>query len=140
MFITLEDETGITNLIVWPKLFEAQRRVVLSAGMMGCKGQVQHQGGVTHIVADRMTDLTGILRRVGEIDNAFPLTTGRDDEAKHGGSPDQRGRGDRRNPEAGGLGRKPREIYVPALSMETLRADQEGSVAPPIKIRARDFR
>jgi error-prone DNA polymerase len=70
--------------------------LVLSAGMMGCRGMVQHQGGVTHVIAERLTDLTPMLRRVGEIDHAFPLTTGRGGEAKHGGSPDQRRRGNPR--------------------------------------------
>jgi error-prone DNA polymerase len=140
MFITLEDETGVANLIVWPKLFEKQRRLVLSAGMMGCRGQVQRQGEVTHVIVDCFTDLTGMLRRVGEMDEAFPLTTGRGDEARHGGSPDQRGRGDRRNAEGGGLGRRSRDIYVPDLSMEALRAGQEESAAPPIRVKARDFR
>jgi error-prone DNA polymerase len=140
MFITLEDETGVANLIVWPKLFEKQRRLVLSAGMMGCRGQVQRQGEVTHVIVDCFTDLTGMLRRVGEMDEAFPLTTGRGDEARHGGSPDQRGRGDRRNAEGGGLGRRSRDIYVPDLSMEALRAEQEESAAPPIRVKARDFR
>jgi error-prone DNA polymerase len=41
MFITLEDETAVANLIVWPSLFEKQRRLVLSAGMMGVQGKVQ---------------------------------------------------------------------------------------------------
>jgi error-prone DNA polymerase len=139
MFVTLEDETGIANLIVWPKLFEQQRRLVLSAGMMGCMGQVQHQGGVTHIIADRLTDLTDMLRRVGEIDEAFPLSTGRGDEVRQGSGPDQRGRGDPRNVETGELGRKPRDIYVPDLSMNALRAEQEES-APPIRVRTREFR
>jgi error-prone DNA polymerase len=40
MFITLEDETEVANLIVWPSLFERQRRVVLSAGLLACRGRV----------------------------------------------------------------------------------------------------
>jgi DNA polymerase III alpha subunit len=40
LFITLDDETEVANLIVWPSLFEKQRRHVLSARMIGCRGKV----------------------------------------------------------------------------------------------------
>jgi error-prone DNA polymerase len=44
MFITIEDETGIANLVVWPKVFEKYRRVVLGAGMIGVRGRIQREG------------------------------------------------------------------------------------------------
>jgi error-prone DNA polymerase len=91
MFITLEDETGHANLIVWPALFEKQRRLILSATMLACHGQLQREGNVIHIVANRLEDLSDALRSVGNRDDAFPLRTGRGDEAKHGGAPDARG-------------------------------------------------
>ncbi len=90
MFITIEDETGIANLILWPSVFERQRRLVLSASMIACHGRVQQEGGVTHVIAEHLEDLTGLLRQVGERDDLIPLPTGRGDEARHGGSPDQR--------------------------------------------------
>ena len=114
MFITIEDETGIANLVVWPKVFEAQRRVILSAGMIACQGKVQREGEVIHVVADRLTDLSDLLRSVGRRD--FSLRTGRGDEAKHGGAPDPRET----------HMRKPRDIYVPDLR--------------GIKVTTRDFR
>ena len=40
-FITLEDETGIANLVVWPKVFDAHRRIVMSASLLGCQGRLQ---------------------------------------------------------------------------------------------------
>jgi error-prone DNA polymerase len=40
LFVTLEDETGVANLVVWPSLFERQRRVILSAGMLGVDGEI----------------------------------------------------------------------------------------------------
>jgi error-prone DNA polymerase len=43
MFITLEDETGIANLVVWPKVFEQYRRTVLSAGMVAVQGRIQRE-------------------------------------------------------------------------------------------------
>ncbi|SDB20481.1 error-prone DNA polymerase [Belnapia rosea] len=64
MFITIEDETGVANLIVWPSLFERQRRLVLSAGMLACRGRVQREGEVTHVIANRLEDLSDLLRGV----------------------------------------------------------------------------
>jgi error-prone DNA polymerase len=119
MFITLEDETGIANLVVWQSLFERQRRIVLGAGMMGVRGKVQRAGDVIHVVAERLTDLSDLLRSVGDREEAFPLPHGRGDEAKGGGGPDQR--------EA--LGRKPRDIYIPDLRFDG-----------GIKVKTRDFR
>jgi DNA polymerase III alpha subunit len=45
MFLTLEDETGIVNAVVWPSLFERQRRVLMTASMMGIHGKIQREGG-----------------------------------------------------------------------------------------------
>ncbi|MGZ8326573.1 MAG: error-prone DNA polymerase [Allosphingosinicella sp.] len=69
-FITLEDETGIANIILWQRKFEAQRRIVMSAAMIAVKGQMQKEGEVIHVVADRLEDLTPLLHRVGAMD--FP--------------------------------------------------------------------
>jgi error-prone DNA polymerase len=101
MFITIEDETGIANVIVWPSVFEKQRRLILSAGMFSCRGRLQREGEVIHIVAERLDDLSELLLSVGQREAAFSLKTGRGDEAKHGGSPDPRG------------SRRPRDIIVP---------------------------
>jgi error-prone DNA polymerase len=69
-FITLEDETGIANIILWQRKFEEQRRIVMSAAMIAVKGQMQKEGEVIHVVADRLEDLTPLLHRVGAMD--FP--------------------------------------------------------------------
>ncbi|GGE02984.1 hypothetical protein GCM10011390_22300 [Aureimonas endophytica] len=58
MFITIEDETGVANLVVWTKVFEANRRTVLGAGMMGVKGRIQREGEVVHLIAHALTDLS----------------------------------------------------------------------------------
>ena len=68
LFLTLEDETGIANAILWPDRFEAQRRIVMSAAMISVVGRVQREGLVIHVVADRIVDLTPMLRSVGDID------------------------------------------------------------------------
>ena len=120
MFITIEDETGVANLVVWPHLFERQRRVVLSAGMLAIDGRVQREGEVVHVVADRLHNLSALLASVGDRGEAFPLPHGRGDEAKGGGGPDHRDRGPRPP--------KVRDIYIPDLSLEAIR------------VRTRDFR
>jgi error-prone DNA polymerase len=61
MFITLEDETAVANLVVWLKVFEAHRRIVLGAGMIGVRGRIQREGEVVHLVAHHLTDLSAEL-------------------------------------------------------------------------------
>lgn len=61
MFMSIEDETGIGNLVIWPSLFERQRRLILSAGMVACHGRVQRAGEVIHLVARELQDLTPLL-------------------------------------------------------------------------------
>jgi error-prone DNA polymerase len=92
LFVTIEDETGHANLILWPAVFEAQRRLVLSASMIACRGRLQREGEVIHVIAEHLTDLSGLLRSVGERDEAFPLTPARGDEARHNTIPDPRTR------------------------------------------------
>ncbi len=90
MFITIEDETGIANLVLWPSLFEKQRRLVLSAGMLACRGRVQRDGTVIHVVVEHLTDLSQELRSVGNRSAPFPIERGRGDGATHPGSADSR--------------------------------------------------
>lgn len=64
VFVTLEDETGSINLVVWSSLVEAQRRELLSAKLMGVIGEIQREGEVIHIVAKRLIDHTELLGRL----------------------------------------------------------------------------
>ncbi len=90
LFITIEDETGVANLIVWPSIFDRQRGLVMTASMIACHGRVQREGEVIHVVTDRLEDLSGLLHSVGERDEAFPLRHGRGDAVTHPGAPDAR--------------------------------------------------
>ncbi|HSU07215.1 MAG TPA: OB-fold nucleic acid binding domain-containing protein, partial [Acetobacteraceae bacterium] len=65
LFVSIEDETGLANLIVWPSVFERQRRVLLTAAMLACRGRVQREGIVIHVVARHLTDLSEQLRGLG---------------------------------------------------------------------------
>jgi len=61
VFITLEDETGAVNIIVWPRVFETQRKALLGAQLLTVYGQWQRQGDVMHLLAVKMIDHTGLL-------------------------------------------------------------------------------
>ncbi len=60
-FVTLEDETGQVNLVVWKQLAERQRRTLIGARLMGVRGEVQREAGVTHLVAARLMDYSDLL-------------------------------------------------------------------------------
>ncbi|MBI5618608.1 MAG: error-prone DNA polymerase [Gammaproteobacteria bacterium] len=64
VFVTLEDETGSINLIVWSSLVDSQRRELLGARLMGAAGEVQRDGEVVHVVARRLFDYSGLLGRL----------------------------------------------------------------------------
>ena len=66
IFMTLEDETGVANIIVWPKVFERLRAIVLGARFVAVTGKLQSEQGVIHIVAERMKDLTPMLGLLSE--------------------------------------------------------------------------
>ena len=88
MFMTLEDETGIANLVVWPQVFEKFRRTAMAASMMAVRGRIQGEGEVVHLVAHQLTDLSAELATVGSRDAAFQLPHGRGDQVTHlGGGP-----------------------------------------------------
>jgi error-prone DNA polymerase len=80
IFMTLEDETGVANVIVWPKAFERLRAIVLSARFVAVTGKLQNEQGVIHIVADRMEDLTPWLGLLSEAGGQIDATA-RADEA-----------------------------------------------------------
>jgi error-prone DNA polymerase len=76
IFMTLEDETGIANTIIWPRKFEEYRPVIMGSRLISVSGVMQNEKGVIHIVADRFEDLTFLLGRLSEhgarIDPAIP--------------------------------------------------------------------
>jgi error-prone DNA polymerase len=105
-------------LVIWPSLYERQRRIILAAGMIAVQGRIQREGDVVHLVANQLTDLSAELAAVGECDTGFPPPHGRGHEFHHG-SPGIDPRS---------LPSKPRDIYVPDLHTDS------------IKVKTRDFR
>lgn len=92
MFVTVEDETAVANLVIWTKTFEKFRRIILGANMIGVRGRVQREGEVVHLVVHHLTDLSPELASIGSREARFPLPHGRGDEFHHGSpTPDPRG-------------------------------------------------
>jgi error-prone DNA polymerase len=61
IFMTIEDETGVANIIVWPKVFERMRAAVIAARMVAVTGKLQSESDVIHVVADTITDVSSLL-------------------------------------------------------------------------------
>jgi error-prone DNA polymerase len=66
VFVTIEDETGVANLIVWPPVLERFRRAALGATLLYCRGRLQREESVIHIVADDLQDWTRRLNTLRE--------------------------------------------------------------------------
>jgi error-prone DNA polymerase len=64
VFVTLEDETGYVNVIVWSSLVDNQRRELLGARLMAVHGVIEREGEVVHLVARRLADHSMLLGRL----------------------------------------------------------------------------
>jgi error-prone DNA polymerase len=127
VFVTIEDECGIANLVVWPKVFEAHRRIVMGARLLAVRGHVQREGLVIHLVAEQLWDWSAELDRIAEIDEAFPLEAGRGDQAKSS-TPDPRD-----EPRPRPILRSPPKKQPP-YDRSRIHLDR-----PTIRIHSRDF-
>lgn len=76
IFLTLEDETGVVNVIVWRKLYEQYRRAVIAGRMLRVTGRLQREGGVTHVIAEVVEDISAMLDSLLDVtdppENAHP--------------------------------------------------------------------
>jgi len=61
IFVTLEDETGCVNVVVWRDLIERQRRELLGARLLAVEGSIERDGEVVHLIARRLADRSGLL-------------------------------------------------------------------------------
>lgn len=108
MFITIEDETGPANVVVWPTLFEK-----LGSFMMAINGRIQREEEVVHLVGQQLFDLSEDLSGLADQDTEFRLPAGRGNEFAHGGGrPDSRDR-----PKLVVL----RDMFTPDLHIDTLK-------------------
>lgn len=81
-FITVEDETGTANLVVFQNLFDTYRKEVLRSKLLMVEGKVQKEGSVIHVVVSKCMNASGLLRKLGPTENQEPdlLTLSRADE------------------------------------------------------------
>ncbi len=117
-FMTIEDETGVVNAVIWNQLYEEQRRLILTARMVAISGQIQKEGEVVHLVARRLIDLSDQLDSVSERDDsgigAFPVPKSRGDHFQNG---------------------------EPGPDPRTLRRNGSRAASPPvILVKSRDFK
>jgi error-prone DNA polymerase len=70
-FVTLEDESGYVNLIVWKQVAERYRAALLNSRLMGVSGELQIEGEVIHVIARQLTDHSGMLGNLVTISRDF---------------------------------------------------------------------
>lgn len=125
IFLTLEDETGTANVIIWPKIFEQNRSVVIGARFLAVSGRLQQESDVIHVVAERLTDLTPMLDDLAARGSTI-LDLARADEVKRPQTFESKERGEGRRlgqAIAAGAGRAPEAAAGTALPRPTPRAD-----------------
>ncbi len=66
IFITLEDHTGVANIVVWPKTFEKHRKEVMAGRLLRIRGRLQREGIVAHVISSRIEDLSVLLDSLGD--------------------------------------------------------------------------
>jgi error-prone DNA polymerase len=65
IFMTIEDETGIANAVVWSRVFERYRKVVIGSRLVLIRGRVERKDAIIHVIADHLEDFSGLLSRLG---------------------------------------------------------------------------
>ncbi|WBL33771.1 error-prone DNA polymerase [Sinirhodobacter sp. HNIBRBA609] len=82
IFLTLEDETGVSNIVVWPKVYERYRRVVMGGRLLRVTGRLEREGIVVHLIADQIEDLSHRLAELGHpMDEVIGITQPQADDA-----------------------------------------------------------
>ena len=66
IFLTLEDGTGVSNIVIWPSMFEGARRAVMTGRLLKISGKLQREGIVSHVIANRITDMSYLLDTLGD--------------------------------------------------------------------------
>jgi single-strand DNA-binding protein len=73
IFLTLEDETGTANIVVWAKVYERFRRAVIAGRCLRITGRLQREGDVVHVVAERIEDISSLLDEIVHSDGPLAL-------------------------------------------------------------------
>ena len=74
VFLTLEDETGVVNVVNWPGVFRRYRDTLMSSVLLGVRGEIQRENDVIHLVARRLENLSDLLGTLGAAPVAAPHT------------------------------------------------------------------
>jgi len=82
VFMTIEDETGIANAVIWPKVLERQRMVVMGARLIVVHGRVQRHEDIIHVVAERLEDRSDWLDRLSEDGDLMEISIANADEVR----------------------------------------------------------
>lgn len=105
IFITLEDETGVVNVVVWARLFETFRRAIMASRLMQVEGEVQRSPeGVMHLMATRITDMSAVLDRLSDAHDATTPLARASEDLVHGPAG--------RKPPPPMRGRHPRDVRI----------------------------
>jgi DNA polymerase III alpha subunit len=81
IFVTLEDETGTANVVVWAQVYERFRRAVIAGRMLRVTGRIQREGPVLHVVAEEIEDISAMLDCLLDPDFRPPLCKAGDQPA-----------------------------------------------------------
>ncbi|MBO6505881.1 MAG: error-prone DNA polymerase [Kordiimonadaceae bacterium] len=82
IFLTLEDETGVANIVVWSKVFDAHRAILMGGRLLVVEGQLQREDGVTHLVARKLYDASAELLRLSDDVDDLSVPVAAADEVK----------------------------------------------------------
>ena len=82
VFMTIEDETGVANSVIWPKVLERMRKVVMGARLVVVHGRVQRHEDIIHVVAERLEDRSDWLRLLDEEADSMSVPLANADEVK----------------------------------------------------------
>jgi error-prone DNA polymerase len=93
VFMTIEDETGVANSVIWPKVLERERKVVMGARLVVVHGRVQRHEDIIHVVAERLEDRSDWLHLLTEDGEALSMALANADHVKHPSGEDARERG-----------------------------------------------
>jgi len=92
VFMTIEDETGVANSVIWPKVLERERKVVMGARLVVVHGRIQRHEDIIHVVAAKLEDRSDWLRLLTEDGEALSVALANADHVKHPGGEDSRER------------------------------------------------
>lgn len=88
IFLTLEDETGVSNVVVWSRVYEAFRKAVIAGRLLRVTGRIEREGQVVHVIAERIEDISPMLSSLGR-----PATDAGDRQAEAAHQPASSGGG-----------------------------------------------